>query len=371
MTRSRRPRFLAAAVLSISASSLATLPAAAQDVPVPSVPMPVAPTLPPLTLPSTTALPALTVPQLSAVRLSGPAALAALLPGRSALPTTAELSAGYQGLTAAYAALYAKSANQSLETWYAQNAQVFASALAAPSLATLPAPSSPAAFQANLQQVGAAADTTAQLATYALDVQRDPLSALVFSSAYDFAGRLGTMRAPDFPRLDITTPALVTERAVAVMATEFPDLIAQVQASGQLSPSAQTAWDASMRKAAASTLKSSNGLSDPCQAAMIWAMGSGSAASARGLGSGCGSCVAQGLYLHRQFAQVMSPSAPTAVIPPADINAMPAHRRAAIARSNPQVFATPPLSVTAPAGCSTGSAAASTVLSGALAQLSK
>jgi hypothetical protein len=293
------------------------------------------------------------------------------------IPTFSEMEAltqRYQGTTAAFSQYWAQNSNQTLGTWFAANAAALSTSLAIPALNASTLASSPGELQASLTMAGFSASPTLDWTTYAKDIQRDPLAAPIVSRSMDFAALSAQMRMPDITKLTagLSTTGIFAERAITAMVTDHPDLISQVQ-NGVLSPESQKAWKASMKNAAAAALPNvTDGLIDPCQASMLWAMGSGSAAGARAIGGkSCGSCVTQGLYMHESMKGLLGQAQNTtsSVIPPSDYNMIPEWRRAAIATKNPKVTSTPSFAVSA-SGCSSSATAASkTVVSGTIGNL--
>ena len=301
-----------------------------------------------------------------------------LMPTSTAgIPTFDEMSAlmeRYQGTTAAFSQYWAQNSGQTLGVWFAANATPLATSLSIPSLNAATLASSPAELQASLMAAGFSASPTLDWTTYAKDIQRDPLAAPIVSRSMDFAALSAQMRMPDITKLTagLSTTGIFAERAITAMVTDHPDLISQVQ-NGVLSPAAQQAWKVSMKNAATAALPNvTDGLIDPCQASMLWAMGSGSASGARAIGGkGCGSCVTQGLYMHETMQGLLGQTQNTksSVIPPSDYNMIPEWRRAAISTKNPQVTSTPSFSVSA-SGCSSSTQSASkTLISGTVNQL--
>jgi hypothetical protein len=301
----------------------------------------------------------------------------AALAGTAGLPTFEEMQSAlssYQGTTAAFSQAWASNAQQPLGSWLQTNATTLFASLDMPALsATLPALQSSPQLQEFLSQSGFAAQAKSW-SSYSQEVMRDPIAAPVVSRSMDYASAFAQMRMPDVSKMTtgLSTAGLFSERAVTALATDFPDIIGQVRSTGALTPTAMAAWKASMKRAATAALpNAADGLIDVCQASMLWAMGSGSAASAKALGgNGCGACIAQGLYMHSGFSNMLNTEVRSSVIPPADFNQLPAWRRAAIAGSNPAVTQTPSF-VQQGSGCTSSSAAANTVISGTLGSLGK
>jgi uncharacterized protein YidB (DUF937 family) len=296
------------------------------------------------------------------------------LAGTSGLPSFEEMQAGlsrYQGATAAFSQTYATLSSQPLDAWLASNGATLSATLGVPAITG--SLQTPLDLQAFLANSGFAAQLKSW-GTSSQDVMRDPISANIVNGSMGFASSFATMRMPDTKALtsSLSTAGLFSERAVTALATDFPDLIGQVRASGKLSPAAMSAWQTSMRNAAAASLpNAADGLIDKCQAGLLWAMGSGSATGAKALtGNSCGACIAQGLYMHSGFTNMLNTEVKSSVIPPSDFNQLPAWRRAAIATSNPAVTATPNFTAQG-SGCTSSSAAANTVLSGTLTGLDK
>jgi hypothetical protein len=297
--------------------------------------------------------------------------------GTSGLPTFEQMQQAmntYQGTTAAFAQAWASNSQQPLSSWLQTNASALFASLDAPTLASsMPQLQSSPQLQQFLAQSGFAAQARSWGA-YSQDVLRDPIAAPVVSRSMDYASALASMRMPDISSMtsSISTAGLFSERAVTALATDFPDVIGQVRASGALSPAAMDAWKVSMKRAATAALpNAADGLIDVCQASMLWAMGSGSATAAKALGgNGCGACIAQGLYMHSGFTNMLNTDVKSSVIPPSDFNQLPEWRRAAIAGANPAVTKTPNF-VQQGSGCTSSSAAANAVLSGTLGSLGK
>jgi len=301
----------------------------------------------------------------------------AAVAGTNGLPTFAQMQeslAKYQGTTAAFSQSYATNAAQPIGTWLSSNAASLAVALEIPILGTAqPQLTSTVQLQDFLASSGFA--TAAKgWGSYSQDVLRDPLAAPIVTRSMDFASAFSSLRMPDISSAtsSLTTAGLFSERAITTLATDYPDIIAQVQAGGQLSPPALAAWKVSMKQAATAALPNvADGLIDPCQASLLWAMGSGSAAGARSIGgNSCGTCIAQGLYMHSGFSNMLNTNTRSSVIPPADFNQIPSWRRDAIVGSNPAVVSTPNFTSQG-SGCSSSPQAASTVISGAVANLGK
>lgn len=300
------------------------------------------------------------------------------LSGSFGLPTFAQMQASmakYQGTTAAFSQAYATNAQQPLGSWLSTNAASLATALEIPVLGVAqPSLTNTTQLQSFLANSGFAAMSSSGWGTYSKDVLRDPIAAPIVSRSMDFASAFAAMRMPDVKaaQASLSTAGLFSERAITSLATDFPDIIGQVQAGGKLTPAAMTAWQASMRAAATASLpNASDGLIDPCQASLLWAMGSGSSEGARAIGGkSCGACVAQGLYMHSGFTNMLNTNVASSVIPPSDFNQIPSWRRAAIAGANPAVTSTPNFTAQG-SGCSSSSKGASTVIAGTVGQLGK
>ncbi len=301
----------------------------------------------------------------------------AAVAGTNGLPTFAEMQASlakYQGSTAAFSQAYATNAQVPLGSWLNSNAASLAVALEIPVLGTAqPSLTTAPQLQEFLANSGFAT-MAKSWGTNSMDVMRDPIAAPIVTRSMDFASAFASMRLPDLKgaQASLSTAGLFSERAISTLATDFPDVIGQVQAGGQLSPSAMTKWRASMKQAAAASLpNAADGLIDPCQASLLWAMGSGSAAGARTIaGKSCGACIAQGLYMHSGFSNMLNTDVKTSVIPPADFNQIPSWRRSAIVGSNPSIVSTPNFA-TQGSGCTASTPAASSVISGTLTHLGK
>jgi hypothetical protein len=276
--------------------------------------------------------------------------------GAASLPSTAEMGnllQRYQGTTAAFSQYWATTASQPLDVWLTQNSQRLTSALALPQITATSSASMPTSsqlLQEALSKSGFAASPTASWTTYAKDVQRDPLAAPIVARSMDFATRAAQMRMPDTAALtaSLSTAGLLAERSITAMVTDHPDLISQVQ-SGVLSPASQAAWKKSMKAAATASLPNvTDGLIDPCQASMLWAMGSGSASGARAIGGkSCSPCISQGLYMHESMNNLITKpqNSTSSVIPPSDFNMIPEWRRSAIVSQNPKTVSTPSFAV--------------------------
>lgn len=300
--------------------------------------------------------------------------------GAASLPSMTEMGdllQRYQGTTAAFSQYWATASSQPLEVWLSQNSQRLTTALALPQITSMSSaslPTSTALLQEALSRSGFAASPTASWTTYAKDVQRDPLAGPIVARSMDFATRAAQMRMPDTSALtaSLSTAGLLAERSITAMVTDHPDLISKVQ-TGVLSPDSQAAWKKSMKAAATASLPNvTDGLIDPCQASMLWAMGSGSAAGARAIGGkSCSPCISQGLYMHESMNNLITQpqNSTSSVIPPSDFNMIPEWRRSAIVSQNPKTVSTPSFAVGSNTCDAKAQNAANRVVQGTLGQL--
>lgn len=137
-------------------------------------------------------------------------------------------------------------------------------------------------------------------------------------SGIDMARRLaglssGSLQMPSIAGAhpDELAVGLFANQSLAAFASGFPDLFGQVGASGAFSAEGMAGFQASMQAAQG---RLSGGLSaalpSPCYAGMMMAMASGSSegASAIGVPSDCGSCLAAGSYMHGRMTDLMTPN---------------------------------------------------------------
>jgi hypothetical protein len=180
------------------------------------------------------------------------------------------------------------------------------------------------------------------------------VDAQVTSAAANWAAGLANLRAPALSTPVAGTPSAPAvppgalmfgnfiDQTEATMAANHPDLYAQISATGLGTPAAQTAWNASMATAAANTTANfSANMPDPCGAALMDTMASGTPQASS---AACAPCVVGGMYLHSQMQSLFSPqtSSVTAqssanLVPPAAWNQLPAWQKGIVTSQNPSL----------------------------------
>lgn len=177
------------------------------------------------------------------------------------------------------------------------------------------------------------------------------------------AVQVPTLNVPGTPGLDrsasISMPAeglafgLFLNQSLANLIGNFPDVFAQVKASGIADPSSQAAWQKSMATAAAASKVSLTNVagSNPCGAAFVDGLTGNSP-------KGCSPCAVAGRYANAQMQLLFNPSAGSKALDPTNpavtatewANLTPALKKA-ILQQNPGLAKTVDDALKGTAGC--------------------
>lgn len=293
------------------------------------------------------------------------------------VPTVATLDP-YRSLAFAMTSFYAQRAGESMTSFVARNAPTLAAFGAIDELAV----EEPEALLAQLASVDLFASLGDPSAP-ALGAGGLSLDDAVVVNGADWAARLADLRLPgslSAPRPQVSSPealatGVVLNRSLINFVNGSPDLFAQVTSSGVGSPKAQAAWRQSMSQAISSANGSITGMfPSPCSAAMLAAMGTGSAKDASKLaGKGCTPCLTAGLYMNSQMGGLFGPGPVSALpqgtaglIPPGEWNQLPQWQQNLLSESAPSLSSGLNSTMASSGSCQTASAATSSALSSAL-----
>lgn len=124
---------------------------------------------------------------------------------------------------------------------------------------------------------------------------------------------LNTPQIPSAPTPDVDVAALgfglLTNRSLAAMASEFPDVFASASRNGLGSDESRAAWSQSMQMAFEATEPDlARALPSACLAGMLSVAASGSTGSAEAFTGCSGDCQAAGLYLNRKMQGMWNPA---------------------------------------------------------------
>lgn len=279
---------------------------------------------------------------------------------------TEEMSARYESLSAAMVMMYATQKGMALSEFLATEPTQSARLLGA----------DPAVIRAQLSD-NSAAELTRVMANNKLTLSTTAYSslqmyakalvtemgwnadAIVAARAASWAAELAAVQSPaltvpgvpkartdnlSVPPAGALAFGLLYDKSLTALVTDFPDIYAQVERRGLMSPEALSAWKTSMKNAYAASTQGISALTagDPCAGTAV-----GAAAGVYSATGGCGGCASLGAYVNAQLqATLANPGASSTLTNPndstmtaAEWNRLQPWQKEAILQQNPGLAA--------------------------------